>query len=104
MNDEPNLPPIAPQEEAEPKKKMWPWILLQFVPSLAVPVFFLTVGSRINVSPQPVCVVVFAYGYILSFLFFRSRGKSVPASLFISLGNALVVFAANAIVVTGIVF
>jgi hypothetical protein len=110
MSDEQNPPPpIAPLKEVERRKRIWPWMLLQFLPAVVLTIFFLLVlGSnsqrRFSVPPQIICAAVFLYGYILSFFFYRSRGKSILFSLLASVGMTLVVFAANAILIVGIVF
>ena len=101
------MPPPIPSETIEPQKRLWPWVLLQFLPAVAITIYVLSQMSslaRFPVSWQIIPVAAFLYGYVLSFFFFRSRGKSVPISLLYAVGAALIVFAANVILILGIVF
>jgi magnesium-transporting ATPase (P-type) len=110
MSDEQNPPPpVAPLKEVERRKRIWPWMLLQFLPAVVLTFFFLLVlgfnsQRRFSVPPQIICGIVISYCYVLSFFFYRSRGKSILFSLLVSVGTALIVFAANAILIVGIVF
>jgi uncharacterized membrane protein HdeD (DUF308 family) len=100
IEDEPYKSP-QPTE----KKPIWPWILLQFLPTVVIAILALTFRQiPLMNTPKFVCVAILIYGYILSFFFYRSRGKSISVSLLISLLVGVVIFAANVILVAAIVF
>jgi hypothetical protein len=100
MENEPNKSP-----EPMKKKRIWPWVLLQFLPTVIIAILALTF-RRIPLMnlPKILCVAVLLYGYILSFFFYRSRSKSILVSLLVSLLVAIVIFAANVILIAAIVF
>jgi len=96
-----------PDKSPEPikKKRIWPWVLLQFLPTVVIAILVLTFRRVPWLSPPKIlCLGILFYGYILSFLFYRSRGKSIFMSLLISLGTSIVVLVANAILIAAIVF
>ena len=84
---------------------LWPWMLLQFLPTLLLAIFGLIIREIPLIdSPKALCAIVLVYGYSLSFIFYKSRGKSFIAALLLSLLVAIVVFAANVILVISIIF
>ena len=83
--------------------------MLQFLPSVVVPVACLLVltihpRARTAISPPLIVALAVLYWYVLSLCFFRSRGKSVRFSLLAAVAATLVVLAANVILILGIVF
>jgi len=106
MDDQPHPLPPSPGETAE-KKLLWPWILLQFVPTVVISICVLLGApdlSRLLSSWQTVSVLAYLYCYLVLFFFFRSRGKTVSNSLIFAIGAAWVAFVANIVLVLGIVF
>jgi hypothetical protein len=100
MENEPDKSP-----EPTKKKRIWPWMLLQFLPTVVIAILALTFRRIPLMNPPKIlCVVILFYGYILSFFFYRSRGKSILVSLLVSLLVAIVIFAANVILIAAIVF
>jgi len=102
-----NGPSPVPPEDIEPKKSLWPWILLQFVPAVAITIGVLLSmphPSGFPLSWQMVGWMAFLYSYLLSFMFFRSRGKSIPLSLVFAIGTTMVVLVANVVLIVGLVF
>src|SRR5581483_2018436 len=102
--NEPNPPPLPPEAK---RKIIWPWVLLQFLPAVTITIGVLlsiSYPSRFPFSWQTVGWMAFLYCYLLSFLFFRSRGRSIPRSLLFAAGMAVIVLAANVVLIFGIVF
>jgi hypothetical protein len=96
-----------PTESPRPteKKPIWPWMLLQFLPTFVIAILALTFRQiPLMNTPKFLCVATLIYGCLLAFFFYRSRGKSILVSLLVSLFVAIVIFMANAILIGAIVF
>ena len=87
-------------------KPISPWLLLQFLPAVILAIVILINHSLIDwqYSGGIICISVFTYSCVLSYLFYRSRGKYLAESLLFSFLKAMVFFAANVIVCLSIIF